>query len=197
MKFKIRWKRSVFLARCWLTLLLSVKLTADAYEKVLEIFEKKKKSNNEPMGPHVIQGTPAFCLGQCCCWMMLERTVKNMPVWSLLFLDCTLYGRIKTATLQEEEADAFFVCLWKGGINVKIKKDELLVLTGLQVLKTLLHHWGFSPFYLFPFDKPGSSAGKVKKNVSCSWRENKSLEDGIKEHTRVHLRQSNSTFSKC
>lgn len=93
---------------------------------------------------------------------MLERTVKNMPVWSLLFLDCTLYGRIKTATLQEEEVDAFFVCIWKGDFNVKIRKDRLLALRSLHVLKALLHCWSFSPFYLFPFDKSGSSAEKVK-----------------------------------
>lgn len=57
----------------------------------------------------------------------------------------------------------FFVCLWKGDFNIKIKKDELLVLTNLQVLKTVLHSWVFSPFYLFPFDKTGSASGRVKK----------------------------------
>jgi len=45
---------------------------------------------------------------------MLERTVKKMPVWSLLFLDCTLYGRVKAAALQEEEADAFFRLFLEG-----------------------------------------------------------------------------------
>lgn len=82
--------------------------------KILETFGEKKKSNNEPMGPHVILGTPAFCLDQFCCWTMLERTVKNTPVWSLLFLDCTLYRRI---IWQEEEAAAFSVSLWKGWLQ--------------------------------------------------------------------------------
>lgn len=57
----------------------------------------------------------------------------------------------------------FFVSLWKGGdFNVKIKKDELLALTSLQVSRTLLRGWGFC-FYSVPLDKLGSSAGKVKK----------------------------------
>lgn len=34
------------MAPCWLNLLLSVKLTADAYEKILEIFKKKKTIMN-------------------------------------------------------------------------------------------------------------------------------------------------------
>lgn len=49
----------------------------------------------------------------------------------------------------------------RGDFNVKIKTDELLALTSLQVLRTLLHAWGFSPFSLVCLDKLGSSAGKL------------------------------------
>lgn len=55
---------------------LTVISEIDSRCKILEIFGGKykrmnkktpKTSNNEPMGPHGIQGTPAFCLGQSCC----------------------------------------------------------------------------------------------------------------------------------
>lgn len=90
--------------------------------KILETFGGGKKSNNEPMGLNAIQGTPAFCLGQFCCWTMLERTVKKIPVWSLLFLDCTLYRRI---IWQEKEAAAFFLFLFGRGVTSMSKLRKM------------------------------------------------------------------------
>lgn len=140
----LNWMEKICMALCWVTLLLSVKLTADAIKRY---WKYMKRSNNEPMGPRAVQGTPTFCFGLSCYRKMLERTVKGTPIWSLLFLDCTICGRVKTECCRNKRqmwvfrflvvGCIFFFCFWKGDLNVKIKKDEFLALTSLQDSKAI------------------------------------------------------------
>lgn len=116
---------------------------------------------------------------------MLERTVRNMPVWSLLFLDCTLYVRIKTATLRKKRQMLFaFVFGRVTSMSKLICTVSFDKSSGLEDSAPWLGVFSLQ----LPVDKFALSAGKVEKNVSCLWRENKPLEGGIKEHIRVHLR---------
>lgn len=86
----------------------------------------EKKSNNEPMGPHVIQGTPAFVLVSSAveqCWRELSKnTCLVIIVFRLhLIQENYMAGR-----------ELLFLFLFGScNFNVKIKKDELLALTSL------------------------------------------------------------------